>query len=970
MTVIGTYDPYLVALSIAVACLASYTALDLGGRIRGSRRWARVAWLATASITMGGGIWSMHFIGMLSFIMPMPVGYDLGLTLLSLVVAIGVTGFGFFMIGTRQVTALEFVLSGIFMGIGIVAMHYIGMAAMRMAADIRYDRVLVALSVLIAIGASIPALWLAFRTTLAWQRLLAAVVMGSAISGMHYTGMAAATFIAYPGMDGTRREFVLAQTDLALAIAIITFVILLLALVASAFDRKLTRLAERETALLRENEERLRKLYRGTPLPLHAVGADGKIEQVSEAWLKLIGYPREETTGRDLTDFMTVDCKRRYDKIIWPHLQLGDDIQEVECRFVRKSGEVLDVLLNAHQERAADKPVRMLGGIVDITARKRAESRLAEREAQLALFIEHAPAAIAMFDDKMHYLAVSSRFRSDYKLPAAAEIIGRSHYEIFPDTPRRWRELHARVLAGEELGHEEDPFPRQDGRVERVQWSMKPWRTADGRIGGALLFSQFVTGILAESEARFRATFENAAVGIAHVAPDGRWLRVNEALCRILGYLADELITRSFQDITHSDDLAADLAEVKGILDGKIDSYGMDKRYLRKDGSVVWARLTVGAVRKSDGSVDYLVNVVEDISARKQAERALQTSKERLQFALDAAQLGSWQYDPLHRVFSWDARSKEIFGIAKNEAPVEELMNWVRPDDAARVWAAYQAALDPAEPKRSATEFRLRQADGRVRWVETQSLAYFEGAGRERRAMSVVGTVADITQRKEREEKEQLLMREISHRAKNMLSVVHSIAQQTATKKPEDFVESFSERIQALSASQDLLVRNEWTGVDVKDLAQAQLAHFADLIGRRIILHGPTLRFRAASAQAIGLALRELSTNAAKYGALSTDAGHVDIGWGTDGDFFTMSWTERGGPPVSAPRRRGFGTTVMESMVERSLDGKVRLDYLPPGVTWHLTCAATNALEPQQTSSRGENRIGVVGGEVEVRTTA
>jgi two-component sensor histidine kinase len=236
--------------------------------------------------------------------------------------------------------------------------------------------------------------------------------------------------------------------------------------------------------------------------------------------------------------------------------------------------------------------------------------------------------------------------------------------------------------------------------------------------------------------------------------------------------------------------------------------------------------------------------------------------------------------------------------------------------------------------------------------------------------MSVVGTVADITQRKDREEKEQLLMREISHRAKNMLSVVHSIAQQTATRKPEDFVESFSERIQALSASQDLLVRNEWTGVDVKDLAQAQLAHFTDLIGRRIILHGPSLRFRAASAQAIGLALRELSTNAAKYGALSTNAGHVDIGWGTDGDIFTMSWTERGGPPVSAPRRRGFGTTVMESMVERSLDGKVRLDYLLPGVTWHLTCPATNALEPQQTSSSGENRTGVVGGEVEVRTTA
>jgi PAS domain S-box-containing protein len=914
----------------------------------------------------------MHFIGMLAFVMPMPVGYDLGLTLLSLGIAIGVTGFGFFTIGTREVTAPEFILSGIFMGIGIISMHYTGMAAMRMPADIRYDRVLVALSVLIAIGASIAALWLAFRTTVSWQQLLAAVIMGFAVSGMHYTGMAAATFIARPGMEESRgvAGLILVQTDLAPAIATITFVILLLALVASAFDRKLTGLAERETALLRASEEQLRKLYRETPLPLHALGAGGRIEQVSDAWLKLLGYAREETAERGLTDFMTEDCKRAYEQTLWPRLQRGDEVQEAECRFVRKSGEVLDVLLNAHAERADNKPVRMLGGIVDVTARKRAESRLAEREAQLALFIQHAPAAIAMFDDKMRYLAVSSRFLSDYKLPAAAEIIGHSHYEIVPDTPRRWRELYARVLAGEELGHEEDPFPRQGGRVERVQWSMKPWRTADGRIGGAVLFSQFVTGILAESEARFRATFENAGCGMAHVASDGRWLRVNDALCRILGYPADELITRSFQDITHPGDIAADLAEVKGILDGKIDRYAMDTRFLRKDGSVVWARLTVGAVRKSEGPVDYLVYVVEDISARKQAQQALQASKERLQFALNAAQLGSWQYDPLHRVFSWDARSKEIFGIARNEAAVEELMNWVHPDDAARVWAAYHAALDPAEPKRSATEFGIRQADGKVRWVETQSLAYFEGTGRERRARSVVGTVADVTQRKEREERERLLMREISHRAKNMLSVVQSIAQQTATRKPEDFVESFSERIQALAASQDLLVRNEWNGVEIKDLAQAQLAHFGDLIGRRIILHGPTLRFRAASAQAIGLALHELATNAAKYGALSTDAGHVDIGWGTDGDTFTMGWTERGGPPVSAPRRRGFGTTVMELMVERGLDGKVRLDYLPRGVTWHLTCPATNALEPQQTPSNGENRAGVVVGKVEVRTTA
>jgi two-component sensor histidine kinase len=200
-------------------------------------------------------------------------------------------------------------------------------------------------------------------------------------------------------------------------------------------------------------------------------------------------------------------------------------------------------------------------------------------------------------------------------------------------------------------------------------------------------------------------------------------------------------------------------------------------------------------------------------------------------------------------------------------------------------------------------------------------------------------------------------MREINHRAKNMLSVVDAIAHQTATRNPEDFVDRFSERIQALSANQDLLVRNEWNGVEIEDLVRAQLALFADLIGSRIAVHGPELRLNAASAQAIGLALHELATNAGKNGALSTDRGSVDICWGTSGDIFTMSWTERDGPPVSTPKRRGFGTIVMESMTERSVDGTVDLDYTSPGMTWRLTCSAANALEPwEREQNSGDGR--------------
>jgi two-component sensor histidine kinase len=188
-------------------------------------------------------------------------------------------------------------------------------------------------------------------------------------------------------------------------------------------------------------------------------------------------------------------------------------------------------------------------------------------------------------------------------------------------------------------------------------------------------------------------------------------------------------------------------------------------------------------------------------------------------------------------------------------------------------------------------------------------------------------------------------MREINHRAKNMLSVVDAIAHQTATRNPEDFIERFSQRIQALSANQDLLVRNEWNGVEIADLVHTQLAHFADLIGSRIAVHGAKLRLNPASAQAIGLALHELATNAGKYGALSTDRGRVDISWGTVGTIFTMSWAERDGPPVCKPKQRGFGTIVVEAMAEYSVDGAVDLHYAPSGVTWRLTCPTMSALE-------------------------
>jgi NO-binding membrane sensor protein with MHYT domain len=238
MVVTGTYDPYLVALSVLVASFASYTALGLSGHVGTAQGLARRVWLVAAAITMGGGIWSMHFIGMLAFVMPIPMSYDIRLTTLSLLVAIFVTGGGFYVISRQSASPLRLVLSGIFMGLGIAAMHYTGMAAMRGHAELSYDRLFVALSLIIAIGASTAALWLAFRTTDLWQKLAAAVVMGLAISGMHYTGMRAAIFATHDPVHQAQVDASLDQTSLALAIAGITFVILAFASIASVSEQK------------------------------------------------------------------------------------------------------------------------------------------------------------------------------------------------------------------------------------------------------------------------------------------------------------------------------------------------------------------------------------------------------------------------------------------------------------------------------------------------------------------------------------------------------------------------------------------------------------------------------------------------------------------------------------------------------------------------------------------------------------
>ncbi|MFZ1103964.1 MAG: PAS domain S-box protein, partial [Hyphomicrobiaceae bacterium] len=572
--------------------------------------------------------------------------------------------------------------------------------------------------------------------------------------------------------------------------------------------------------------------------------------------------------------------------------------------------------------------------LVDITERKRAEADLADRKTQLALFVEHAPAAMAMFDREMRYLAVSRRFVVSYRLPQETQLIGRSHYEIFPNVPQYWRDVHARVLAGEELSQEEDQFTDQDGRTDWLRWSMVPWRRADGKIGGALLFSEIMTEhvearrALTDSEARFRATFENAAVGVALVNPDGSILRANKSFANMLGYSVEELKTRTFQDLTHPDDLSANLALLKKTLVGEADTYCVEKRYVRRDGGIVWASLSVGCVRNMHGGVDCFVSVVGDITDRKRAEARLAERNIHLALAAKSGLVGSYAYDADTEVMKISDGYAAIHGLPEGttELPRSECLASVHPDDIGRV---EQFRSDAFRERRREynVEYRIIRSGGELRWIETRCFIAYRGRVHPHR---VLGVSIDITERKRVEKQQRTLLAELDHRVKNALATVSAVVSHTrqGSKSVADFAAALDGRIQSMATTHELLSSRRWHGVSLTDLVRRELAPYATSDNTEI--NGPGILLKPEAGQAMAIVLHELATNAAKYGALSAKNGRVSIRWdrrltGHPRAHLVFEWREAGGPPVVALGKSSYGTSTIRDLIPYELGGTVDL---------------------------------------------
>ena len=315
-----------------------------------------------------------------------------------------------------------------------------------------------------------------------------------------------------------------------------------------------------------------------------------------------------------------------------------------------------------------------------------------------------------------------------------------------------------------------------------------------------------------------------------------------------------------------------------------------------------------------------------------QTER-LRRSEDRRSIALSAGDMGSWEVDLATGQIEWDDGPYRIFGVdpASFVPTVERVEAMMHPDDREK---SALASILASSPARFQTEFRIVRPSGELRWCYGAGIILSDPAGK---ALRMTGVTVDITERKRAEERQALLAREVDHRAKNTLAVVLSMLRLTRAPTIDAFIATIEGRVHALAATHNLLSATRWEGAELGKIVDEEMAPYHASHRRRVNTGGPRVILLPATAQAVALALHELATNAAKYGAFSTDTGTLAVTWRTDGDTMLLDWTESGGPPTVEPARLGLGLTIVRSSIEAQFRGAVIYDWRPDGLRCRLT---------------------------------
>ncbi|WP_310214608.1 PAS domain-containing protein [Caulobacter sp. BE264] len=518
---------------------------------------------------------------------------------------------------------------------------------------------------------------------------------------------------------------------------------------------------------------------------------------------------------------------------------------------------------------------------------------------------------------------------------------------IHPDDRSRIQAVATKSAATGDIFSEEYRLIQSDGSIRWIYTRGKAYLDEAGQ-------PSHNTGVIIDITERKAVEAELAAARFdldlaAQASGMGRWvLRPQlgqlywDARARaILGLTEDEpASTERFAQLLHPDDRDAVMAEMRAAIEphgpGTINR---EFRIVRaNDGALRWNE-AFGQAFFEDGVCTRFVGVVSDVTERRESVERLLRQEETLRLALEAADVGTWDHDLESGQVRLSDRCYAMFGVPIGEpVTLEQLLPLTHEADAARVQYAIERALSPALREDYAVEFRVTGRDDNVeRWLSVKGKAFFDENGA---PVRFIGAAVNITERKRAELHLRLLVNELNHRVKNSLATIQAIAAQSfkGQSSLEEARAAFSERIIALSEAHDLLTRENWEGADMHAVAARVAAlHGGD---SRFDLSGPSVRLSPKSALSLSMALHELATNAVKYGALSLPDGRVHIAWGLAPEpgapRLDLTWTERGGPVVKPPERRGFGSRLIERGLAAELAGAAVIDFQPEGVVCRI----------------------------------
>jgi len=626
-------------------------------------------------------------------------------------------------------------------------------------------------------------------------------------------------------------------------------------------------------------------------------------------------------------------------------LETGEPTRNAEVVMERHDGTRFVALVNIRALRDRNGAIEgAINCFQDITSYHAVAEELQRRNEDLEDFFNNGAVGLHIVNGE-GIIVRANQAELSLLGYSADEYIGRHIAEFHADAPVIGDILH-RLSCGEKLESYPARLRAKDGSIKQVVITSNG-RFNEQKLVNTRCFTVDVTELREaeaakrDSEERLAATYNAATIGIAEADADGRLLRVNDAICKMLGRSREQLLSMTFFDYTQPQDAEEDRARYARLVAGELDSYVLRKRASRPDGTTIYLDIHSSSVTNERG-FRYGVRVIQDVTVAKHLEDRLRESERHLRNLLEAMPAA---------VYTTDAEGHITFF---NRAAVEMAGQTPQPGDLWCVtWRLFHPdgtplphdqcpmaiALKEDRPVRGAEAIAERPDGTRVPFIPYPTPLH-DADGK---LIGAINMLVDITERKQAENRQKTLIDELNHRVKNTLATVQSLAAQTArhATSADDLYRRLEARLLALSRAHDLLTQRHWEDAPLDLLVREVLFPISSDAAERVQIEGNSLDVSTRVALNLTMVLNELATNAAKYGALSTHQGCVSVRWEKaprqDGTSLVLEWREAGGPAVAPPMTRGLGSRLMERCIERDLGGTFALSFAPEGVACRIS---------------------------------